>query len=908
MPNLTNFGVEIVGGSFYERLKEDETYKKVLQQLDKEFINEIEKYMAHEFRDYQKQALAAFDFFQKAQRDQYAFKDELYEREFADGTIPFYGFEMATGSGKTLLIGALILYLYKEYGYKNFLIITPGTTIYDKTISNFDMMSTKRVFSSVMDLKYNVVTGDNFTDKSSNYEDDANFTVFIFNIQKFFDRETGTLRVDKEWEESYWKDELGNTISFREYLKNERLVIITDEAHHYQKFRVGRGRKSSGDIILALEPELISEFTATAVTEEEIESRRAQKIIYNYPINDFITDGYGKKVRAYGYSGSPYKAETIDVTEDDKKKFLVAFMIHLLKKKALDKVNFKPILLIRARDISHADNLLDWIQDELPNENDLIENTYTEFVRAEKFEITELISKYVPLDEFRSEIAQLPNKSFVFHSNNEKEEQIKEKVATIETNDQEVLIQIKKLEEGWDIKNPYTILILSVSTGSIKTYVKQLIGRGVRLFREKRKYDDLTGFLDKQQEILHVVCEKGSNFEEFIEAIRKELGLSQTSLETEKIEKQQINKTIAKFERYNELELPVLKLSSDFPLTTEQLVENISYDNLKLDGFIDRNTLSLGGDIFWRWDEREIGVERVVAGREIDLSRGEADYEKEELFLESVEIRRIITQIISSQTIWPSHPSVKVKLTEAIKNINEKEILFKNRGSGSREFYVNNFNRSIVKFIQDVIDNYFETPQKLEKTTLKMLFQDVPITIKKEPETDVVVNVKRKRDVDVEREKKNFKSILITGFDKSFYEYNSFDSSHEFMLAYQLDNLEDVDFWIRNKRSYYYEYGVGNRYHPDFIVKYGSDMYIIEVKGEYLLETYRTKREIEILKRLSQEGYKILFLLDKTVEEKLYQRARSFTDVVNNNDLERSVEVETEDIAQSTITNGNVGL
>lgn len=147
-----------------------------------------------------------------------------------------------------------------------------------------------------------------------------------------------------------------------------------------------------------------------------------------------------------------------------------------------------------------------------------------------------------------------------------------------------------------------------------------------------------------------------------------------------------------------------------------------------------------------------------------------------------------------------------------------------------------------------------------------------------------------------------FKDILITGFNKSYYEYNWFESSHEFKLAYQLDNSEDVDFWIRNKRTYYHEYGVGNRYHPDFIVKCGSDIYIIEVKGEVYLETYRTKREIEILKRLGKEGYKTLFLLDKTIDEKIYRKALNFVDILNNNDLERSSEVQTDDIDQSTFS------
>ena len=486
MTDLSDFGEEFENRSFYEILKNDESYKLALQKIEQEFIDTIERSMAYDFRYYQRQALSVFDFFQNVSREHYWFKEGVFESEFADGTIPFYGFEMATGSGKTLLIGSLLAYLHKYRGYKNFLIITPNTTIYEKTIYNFDEMNTKRVFSNYIDMSYNVVTGDNFIDKTSGYIENADFNIFIFNIQKFFDRDSGTLRLDKEWEQSFWNDGLGNTIPFREYLKKEKLVILTDEAHHYQNFLVGGvGNKSSGDIILSLKPEMVLEFTATAIAEEETETRRTQKIIYQYPINNFITDGYGKKVRAYGYTGFADKSETADVTEDDKKKFLVSYLIHLVKKRALEEI-LKPILLVRSRDILHANNLLEWIMDDLNNENTLIETTYNEIVKGEKFEINDLISRYITLDEFKLGIRKLPEKSFVYHSDNENEEEVKQKLNTIESNDQEVLIQIKKLEEGWDIQNPYTILILSVSKNSMKIYVKQLIGRGVRTSLEKK--------------------------------------------------------------------------------------------------------------------------------------------------------------------------------------------------------------------------------------------------------------------------------------------------------------------------------------------------------------------------------------------------------------------------------------
>lgn len=880
IPQVTLNGTQ-ASATFYDKLKNDETYKKQVKKTDQEFIKEIQKYMAHKFRYYQKEALAAFDFFMNVDRQHFAFKDELYEREFGDDTIPFYGFEMATGSGKTLLIGALVLYLYNK-GYKNFLIITPGDEIYNKTIQNFDLMNRKCVFLNYMDIKFNLVTGDNFIDKSSNYQDDAAFNVFVFNIQKFFDRETGTLRVDKEWEESFWKDTLGNTISFRDYLKSQKLVIITDEAHHYQNFRVGRGKKSSGDIILSLLPKMLLEFTATAITDDDY--RRSQKIIYNYPINSFISDGYGKLVRAYGYAGFPDKAETADVTEDDKKKVLVAFMIHLVKKKALEKEKFKPILLVRARNIEHANNLLYTIQEELPRETKLIESTYKEIISGEKFEITELIRGYVSLDEFKKEIAVLPKKSFAYHSDNESEEDIRKKVDTIETNDQEVLIQIKKLEEGWDIQNPYTILILSVSTGSMKIYVKQMIGRGVRLFRGVRRYDALTNFPDKQQEILHVVCDMGSNFEKFVSEIRDELGLSRESFDVECIEEEIKNPVISEFQKYNDLMLPLIELSSVYKMTPSELVKGLSFEHLNLEMWLEKSTKSEGGQKFWNWEEEEVGVEKAVY-EGIDLRRGEADYEVELLKLEPTEIDRLVAKIVASQTILPSHTSVKVKLQKAIGKINEKGVNYKKRNEGSRYLYVNNLTSSLFEYLQEVIDQYFEVDEKFKTNTLKSLFPDSTVAIKKESETSKVINVKRARDVSVDRD--DVRTILVKDFDKSFYKYNSFDSSHEFKLAYQMDGFDDVEVWIRNKRTYYLEYGVGNRYHPDFVVKHGDDLFIIEVKGKDFLESPRTKKEIEILNKLRGKGYKVLFLLDTTIDDKSFRRAQNFEDIVKNDDLEK---------------------
>jgi len=883
MTDLTDFMVEKEDDFYHSRISRNRIYRKKLQQIDQNFIKEIESCMAHQFRYYQKEAMVIFDFLYKIPVSKSIFKEELYEKSFAKEEIPFYGFEMATGSGKTLLIGALIIYLFKTENYKNFLIITPSTEIYKKTINNLDVMSKKSIFSQSIEFKFNVVNGDNFINKSSNYDEDSDFNVFIFNIQKFFERTTGILKVDKEWEESYWKDKLGNTITFREFLKSNRLVIITDEAHHYQNIQIKGREQTSGKIIISLEPELVLEFTATAITEEEAKDRRTQKIIYKFPINKFISDGYGKRARAYGYSSVEEKSKGPEITKDDKNKFLVSYMIHLVKKIALKQENFKPILLIRARNIEHADNLYKWVKNELNGETKLIENIHKEIVEGEKFVITALIKKYISLDYFKESIAKLPKLSFVYHSQNENDKEIIDKVNTIETNDQEVLIQIKKLEEGWDIKNPYTILILSISKGDRKNYIKQLIGRGVRLFRESRIHDGVTGFLRNQQEILHIVCERGGNFEDFIKEIRKELGLTSSSFKPEIYVEQKTNKTIAEFEKYNDLELPIIEIYQKTSISPIELLNDITFKNLKLDLFVDNNTYTDKGEKYWKIIDIAGGSEEELTGRTV-LKLEEAEYKNDKLKFKASEIKKMVSSIITSQKLLPSHVSIKSKLTNTLNEFNHKIIKYVIRNYDSRKLYIKKLQQLIVKHIVNVLDNYFNIKEKIKKKTLKKLFPEEPISIEKSSEKGVLLNVKKKDYVNANRT--DFVHILITDFKKSYYKYNWFESSHEFKLAYQLDGLNDVEFWIRNKRNYYQEYGVGNKYYPDFIVKSGPDLYIIEVKGTYYLKNAKTQKEINILKKLRSKGYKTLFLTDNTIDTKIFKQARNFKSIFINDDLE----------------------
>lgn len=895
MTDLSKFGVDTESpGSglalvFNEKLAKDPSYLAAIEKTEQMFILDIEKYMIHNFRYFQKEAMAAFDYFLKADEENW-FKNVLYE-EIDGHKIPFYGFEMSTGSGKTMLMGALILYLNKHHNQKNFLIIVQSDAIYEKTIRNFDSNHIKRVFSNYLVEKYNLVTGDNFTDKSSNYDPDAAFSIYIFKIQKFFERSSvdQVMKVDKVWEESPWKRGR-DTISFHDFLKEHSLVVLTDEAHHYQNYRVSNeGNKSSGDIIANFDPQMVLEFTATAVTNDPSTSKRSQKIIYDYPINKFLDDGYGKKIRAFGYTGGVDLHDDEIVSEEDKRKFLVAFLIHQVKKKAMELAvevsKPKPILLIRARDTEHADNLLPEIE-RLSSEDKLIEEVYSEVTGGHKYDITEIVRANVNLNDFKKAVKEIPGKAFVFHNKNDSNTDVRDKIDNIETNDQEVLIQIKKLEEGWDLLNPYTILILSNNTGtSVKRYVRQLIGRGVRLFREKRTTGDLTGLLEEHQEVLHVVCNKGASFHKFIESIREDMGLSKENLEEEKFTVEKINTINTAFGKYMGLKLPDIKIKHAFSLSEKELFAKLTYEGLELQQWFEEHTAISDGIRYWRITEEDNIAEKSI-NEEINLDRG-APFKPDELKLDSLrEIRPIIRYVIDNQSVLPSLPATREKLIDAISVINTKELMYKLVTPNSRAAYVGMLSRSLRAHLVKVINNHFTEIRHENLFELNYFFPEEKIRVEKNLDSGKFVGIGKWNEFHKPEivTSSHLKGKVFTGFERAWFEYNSFDVGPEFRLAITLDACPDVEFWIRNKRQFRFRYGI-HSYFPDFIVYNNKKLYIIEPKGSDKITTERVKQEVKILSDIREKGYGSLFLLDNTINKKIYGHATNFEDIIKNDNL-----------------------
>lgn len=252
---------------------------------------------------------------------------------------------------------------------------------------------------------------------------------------------------------------------------------------------------------------------------------------------------------------------------------------------------------------------------------------------------------------------------------------VQEKFVNIEENDQEVLIEVQKLNEGWNVDNVCTILILSNSKGDIKNYVKQLIGRGVRLFKETRDFDGVKGgFADKQKEILHVTCDRKDNFRQFINEIRDELELSSESMGPEYITKEEKNSNIATREKYNDINLPIVKRIHT--ANEKEIFNSLTYEDLSLQEFFEEETHIKNGDRFYNVPITEIGVEADFED-EIDLKSGELEYERKEFDLKDNEIKEVIRAAIENQPVLPSMPAIKEELRNAIKELDSKEIYYK---------------------------------------------------------------------------------------------------------------------------------------------------------------------------------------------------------------------------------------
>jgi len=365
-----------------------------------------------------------------------------FERDF-----PSLCFALATGVGKTRLMGAFISYLHATYGYRHFFVLAPNLTIYDKLIRDFTPNKPKYVFKGIAEFAVTppeVITGDNYEQRGTRSLL-GGIEINIFNISKI----NSEVRGGKSPRIKRLSEYLGQ--SYFDYLAGlPDLVLLMDESHRY---RASAGVRALNE----LKPVFGLELTATPFIEGAGgKTIPFKNVVMDYPLARAIEDGFVKEPAVVTQQNFDPSAHSPDALEQiklmDGVRVHEETKVHLLTYHANtghagDKP-VKPFMLVIARDTSHAGHLMKWM-------------TSTEFFGG----------------RYAGKVIQVDSSTT---SGTEGDETV-QKLLAVESFDEptEIVIHVNMLKEGWDVTNLYTIVPLRAANA--RTLIEQSIGRGLRL-------------------------------------------------------------------------------------------------------------------------------------------------------------------------------------------------------------------------------------------------------------------------------------------------------------------------------------------------------------------------------------------------------------------------------------------
>jgi type III restriction enzyme len=366
-----------------------------------------------------------------------------FEREF-----PSLCFSLATGVGKTRLMGAFISYLYLAHGIKNFFVLAPNLTIYNKLIADFTPNTPKYVFKGISEFAIDfpeIITGDNYEKSASTLPGLFKCKINIFNISKI----NSEVRGGKSPRIKRLSEYIGE--SYFDYLAGlDDLVILMDESHRY---RASAGIRAINE----LKPVLGLELTATPFVETSKAAIPFKNVIFDYPLGKAMTDGFVKEpavVTRQDFNPAGMPTEEIErIKLEDGVRLHESLKVELETYARNNSVPIvKPFILVIARDTTHAAALVAMME-------------------SEKF----FAGRY------REKILQVDSSS-----TGAKEDEMVERLLKVESTAEptEIVVHVNMLKEGWDVTNLYTIIPLRAANARI--LIEQSIGRGLRLPYGKR--------------------------------------------------------------------------------------------------------------------------------------------------------------------------------------------------------------------------------------------------------------------------------------------------------------------------------------------------------------------------------------------------------------------------------------
>ena len=440
-------------------------------------------------------------------------------------------FHMATGSGKTMIMAGLMLYLYKK-GYRNFLFFVNLSNIVNKTRENFlNALSSKYLFADEIRLngeRVQIKEVSNF----QNSDDDAINICFTTTQGLHSDMWTA-----KE-----------NALSDDDFA-NKKVVFISDEAHHLNvdtkalaknkdeqdnykswEYTVRRIFEMNKDNVLL-------EFTATCdIHNPQIRAEYESKIVYDYPLSKFRADGYSKEIQTL--------RSDVSVME----RAIQAIMLSQYRLKVFqdNRLSVKPVVLFKAAKIADSnafmEDFIDTVKnltgDELRRVSELTDNE----TLGEAYAYFE--KNGISFEQLAQELRDDFSAEHCISANDDKEaaaRQIALNSLEDATNPYRAVFEVKKLDEGWDVLNLFDIVRLYETRQSSGKRISpatiseaQLIGRGARYCpfqiddeqeKYKRKYDaDIDNPLRICEE-LYYHCQNDSRYIGELNNALREIGV-----------------------------------------------------------------------------------------------------------------------------------------------------------------------------------------------------------------------------------------------------------------------------------------------------------------------------------------------------------------------------------------------
>lgn len=440
----------------------------------------ISQNLAHDLRDYQKQGLGRYFHY---------FKQNNSQREHLL-------FNMATGSGKTMMMAALIIEKFKQ-GERNFIFLVNNKNIVMKTRDNFlNSTSSKYLFTNRIMIDNQLVSIREVEDFSSSSKDNIN--IIFKTIQKLHE----DLNTPRE-----------NGLSYEQF-EDLSVVILADEAHHLNAGLGADENKDNNSWTKTIEliqekskKSSVLEFTATIdLGIADIATKYENKLLFKYDLKRFRLDGFSKDVLFHLVDG------------DTKTRMLQAIIISQYRKKVALKngINLKPLVFFKSKlkadnktNFKKFENLLstlttEKIEMQKRNTSDGILKNAFNYFETNHIAFQDLISELQ--EDFRLE------RTLIIDGDSKADSKLI-LLNTLENADNEIrtIFAVDMLNEGWDVLNLFDIVRLydtrdgktlrigSYQAGKTTNKEKQLIGRGARYFpfviddetkKYVRKYDE----------------------------------------------------------------------------------------------------------------------------------------------------------------------------------------------------------------------------------------------------------------------------------------------------------------------------------------------------------------------------------------------------------------------------------